>query len=263
MSDTDLMAKVAPPPPARGTAPGAAPAGRGAAPAAAPGGGGNGIGINVDGWVLPEPSIKIFSEGKEQKVALIIGNNSQEMQPRGTVDVRAQIRERYGPLAGRALKLYGVDGPNDPKPDPENGTALLQFTTDNSFRCGTVRELILHTTNGNIGYEYQWSRTVHGQEALGAPHASEIPFIMGTLPVWQRMRNYNESDEKYAPVMQAYWSNFARTGDPNGASLVKWPKFDAKARSYMDFTDGGPVVKEGLQREVCDLFIENQKRQGQ
>jgi para-nitrobenzyl esterase len=77
------------------------------------------------------------------------------------------------------------------------------------------------------------------------------------------MRNYNESDEKYAPLMQAYWSNFAKTGDPNGANLVKWPKFDAKARQYMDFTDGGPAVKEGLQREVCDLFIENQKRQGQ
>ncbi len=225
---------------------------------------GNGIGVNVDGWVLPEPSIKIFSEGKEQKVPLIIGNNSQEMQPRGTPpNVREQIAQRYGPLASRALKLYGVDGRSDPKPDPENGTVVLQFTTDNSFRCGTVRELILHTAAGNVGYEYQWSRTVHGQEALGAPHASEIPFIMGTLPVWQQRRNYNESDQKYALIMQGYWSNFAKTGDPNGASLVKWPKFDAKARPYMDFTDAGPVVKEGLRRNVCDLFIENQKRLGQ
>jgi para-nitrobenzyl esterase len=274
MSDTDLMAKVAPPQAARGAAPGApgaAPAARGAAPAAARGaapaapapapGPGNGIGINVDGWVLPEPSVKIFSENKEQKVPLLIGNNSQEMQPRAAANVRDQIKERYGPLAERALKAYGVDGANDPAPDPENGTALLQFTTDNQFRCGTVRELIMHTNNGNIGYEYQWSRTVHGQEAQGAPHASEIPFVMGTLPVWQRMRNYNESDEKYAPIMQAYWSNFAKTGDPNGANLVKWPKFDAKARAYMDFTDAGPVVKEGLRRQACDVFIENENRQ--
>jgi len=42
---------------------------------------------------------------------------------------------------------------------------------------------------------------------------------------------------------------------------VKWPKFDATARVYMDFTDGGPVAKEGLRRQVCDLFMENQKRQ--
>ena len=45
--------------------------------------GGPGLGINVDGWVLPEPGSKVYAEGREQKVALLIGNNSQEMQPRG------------------------------------------------------------------------------------------------------------------------------------------------------------------------------------
>jgi para-nitrobenzyl esterase len=223
---------------------------------------GMGLAINVDGWVLPEQASKIYAEGRQQKVALLIGNNSQEMQPRGTPgDIRQMIAQRYGPLADRALAAYGVSGPADPAPDPENGTVLLQFTTDNSFRCGAVQELIWHTAAGNTGYEYQFSRTVHGQEAQGAPHASEIPFIFGTLSVWQRMRNYNESDQQYAPMMQEYWTNFARTGDPNGPKLVKWPKFDAKARAYMDFTDSGPVAKEGLRRQACDLFMENQKRQ--
>ena len=74
------------------------------------------------------------------------------------------------------------------------------------------------------------------------------------------MRNYNDSDKQYAPQMQEYWTNFAKTGDPNGGKLVKWPKFDATKRAYMDFTDAGPVVKEGLRREVCDLFMENPKR---
>ena len=222
---------------------------------------GMGMGINVDGWVLPEQASKIYAEGRQQKVPLLIGNNSQEMQPRGTPgDIREMIAQRYGPLADRALAAYGVSGPAEPEPDPENGTVLLQFTTDNMFRCGTVQELIWHTAAGNTGYEYQFSRTVHGHEAQGAPHASEIPFIFGTLAVWQRMRNYNESDQQYAPIMQEYWTNFARNGDPNGPKLLKWPKFDAKARAYMDFTDSGPVVKEGLRRQACDLFMENQKR---
>ena len=222
-----------------------------------------GLGITVDGWVLPEPATKIYAEGRQQKVPLLIGNNSQEMQPRGAAgDIRHMISQRYGPLADRALAAYGVNGANDPQPDPENGTVMLQFTTDNSFRCGTVQELIWHTAAKNTGYEYQFSRTVHGQEALGAPHASEIPFIFGTLPVWQNMRKYNESDQQYAPQMQEYWTNFAKTGDPNGGKLVKWPKFDAAARAYMDFTDAGPVAKEGLRRQACDVFIENQKRQG-
>jgi para-nitrobenzyl esterase len=222
------------------------------------------MGITVDGWVVPEPAAKIYAEGREQKVALLIGNNSQEMQPGGTPgEIRQLISQRYGPLADRAKALYGVSGAGEPQPDPENGTVLLQFTTDNSFRCGTVQELTWHSEAGNASYQYQFSRTVHGKEELGAPHASEIPFIFGTLPVWQRMRNYNDSDQQYAPQMQEYWTNFARTGDPNGGKLVKWPKFDASKRAYMDFTDAGPVVKEGLRREVCDLFMENQKRQAQ
>ncbi len=58
------------------------------------------------------------------------------------------------------------------------------------------------------------------------------------------MRKYNDSDQQYAPQMQEYWTNFAKTGDPNGGKLVKWPRFDATARAYMDFTDAGPVAKE-------------------
>jgi para-nitrobenzyl esterase len=75
------------------------------------------------------------------------------------------------------------------------------------------------------------------------------------------MRKYNESDQQYAPQMQEYWTNFAKTGDPNGGKLVKWSKFDATRRAYMDFTDAGQVMKESLRRGVCDLFIENEKRQ--
>ena len=62
-------------------------------------------------------------------------------------------------------------------------------------------------------------------------------------------------------MIQQYWSNFVKTGDPNGAGLLKWPKFDPTARAYIDFTDSGAVAKEGLRRQVCDLFIENQQRQ--
>jgi para-nitrobenzyl esterase len=61
-------------------------------------------------------------------------------------------------------------------------------------------------------------------------------------------------------MMQQYWTNFAKTGDPNGGNLPKWPRFDVSTRAYVQFTDAGPVAKEGLRRQFCDLFIENVKR---
>jgi para-nitrobenzyl esterase len=221
------------------------------------------LGIDVDGWLLPELPATVFAAGRELHVPLLLGSNSQEMQkPFGSLDggMRAVISRRYGPLADRALTLYGLNGTTDPQPDLEYGPVMTQWTTDTGFRCGTVQELSWHTAAGNPGYEYQFSLTMHGKESEGAPHASELPFVFGTLPVWQGMRNYNLSDRQYAPVIQEYWTNFAKTGDPNGPGLVKWPKFDPAARAYLDFVDAGPVAKEGLRRPLCDLYMEDQKR---
>jgi para-nitrobenzyl esterase len=228
-----------------------------------PGGGGM-LGVNVDGWVLPESPSRAFATGHENKVALLFGNNSQELQRSFgpmSADIRATITKQFGPLAERALAAYGLDSLADPKPDPEFGTVGAQWATDSTFRCATVQELAWHTAAGNTAYEYQFSLSVHGKEADGAAHASEIPFVFGTLPVWQETRHYELSDRQYAPVIQEYWVNFAKTGDPNGGSLVKWPKFDPSTRAYLDLMDAGPVAKEGLRRSVCDLYSENQKRQ--
>ncbi len=247
-------------------APGA-PGARAAAPGppgAAPAPGSPMMGVVVDGYVLPEAPTKIFAEGRQQKVPLMIGSNSQEMQgARGATspaDLPKIISGRYGPLTDRALALYGLKGAKEPPPDPQYGNVMTQWTTDTSFRCGTVQELVWHTTAGNPGYQYEFSRTVHGQEAQGAPHAAEIPFVFGTLSVWQERRKYNESDQQAAVQMQQYWTNFAKTGDPNGGDLVKWPTFDPTRRAYLDFTDAGPVAKEALRQPFCDLFMENQKR---
>jgi para-nitrobenzyl esterase len=67
-------------------------------------------------------------------------------------------------------------------------------------------------------------------------------------------------DKQISDIMQQYWTNFAKTGDPNGAGLPVWPKFDPASRAYIQFTDAGPIAKEGLRRAYCDLFIENVKR---
>ena len=80
------------------------------------------------------------------------------------------------------------------------------------------------------------------------------------MPSRKTPGRYNEADEHAAAQMQEYWTNFAKTGDPNGGNLPHWPKFNAVARPYLDIMDAGPVAKVGLQRQICDLYMENQKR---
>ena len=71
------------------------------------------LGLDVDGWVLPESPVNVFAAGQQLRVGLILGNNSQELQrpffPMSGGLSKA-ISDQYGPLADRALSLYGVNG---------------------------------------------------------------------------------------------------------------------------------------------------------
>ena len=222
------------------------------------------LGVVVDGWVFPESPMKVFAAGQEHRIALLLGNNARELQrpffPMSGTLAQA-ITEQYGPLADKALALYGLNGGPEPQPDPLFGTAMAQWATDSQFRCGTVAELVWHAGAGNPGYQFQFARAAPGREAAGAAHGSEVPYVFGTLGRAANSPKYDAIDQQVSAAMQIYWTNFAKTGDPNGGGLPRWPKFEPAGRSYLEFTDAGPVVREGLRREVCDLYTENLKRQ--
>ena len=222
------------------------------------------LGVVVDGWVFPESPMKAFAEGREDRVGLLLGSNSQELQKPFfpmSGNLADAIKEQYGPLAGRALALYGLAGTTEPPPDPEYGTVLAQWATDSQFRCGSVAELVWHTAAKNAGYQFQFSRPAPGREALGAPHGTEIPYVFGTLSRAAGASRYDATDRQVSAAMQEYWTNFAKTGDPNGGNLPRWPKFDSVSRAYLDFTSAGPVAKEGLRPQVCELYTEKLKLQ--
>lgn len=224
------------------------------------------LGVVVDGWVLPSPPYGVFEKGQEHHVGLLLGTNARElMKPFfPTPGLRDGITAQFGPLAERALHVYGIDKESAaPAPDPVYGDAMAQWATDGQFRCGTVAELVWHSHAGNTSYQFQFSRVPAGRESVGAAHGSELPYVFGTLSIGPRGPNpihYDTTDETVSGQMQQYWTNFAKSGNPNGGTLPRWPKFDPTARAYMDLTAAGPVAREGLRRQACDLFIENISR---
>jgi para-nitrobenzyl esterase len=222
------------------------------------------LGVVVDGWVLPKPPFQVFEAGQEHRAGLLLGSNARELtRPFFPVAGLSQgIAAQFGPSASRALEVYGVKDGQEPQPDPVYGSAMAQWATDFQFRCGTVAQLIWHSRAGNTAYQFQFSRVPPGREAVGAAHGSELPYVFGTLSIAARAANapkYDSADASVSDQMQQYWTNFAKGGNPNGGSLPHWSKFDPTARAYIDFTANGPVMREGLRREACDLFIENIK----
>jgi para-nitrobenzyl esterase len=218
------------------------------------------LGITVDGYVFPKPPVTVFMDGQQHRVPMLIGNTSREVIP-GTnapPDFKQAIAESYGPLSERAQSLYA--GP----PDPIYGTPVDQFRTDHSLRCPSIAQSIWHAAAGNVAFDYEFAHTPVGREALGATHASDVTYVFGTNAegIWGVGPPVRATavDGPVSEVMQQYWTNFAKNGDPNGANLPNWPKFDISTRAYLQFTKAGPVAKEGLRRQFCDLFIENVKR---
>jgi carboxylesterase type B len=61
-------------------------------------------------------------------------------------------------------------------------------------------------------------------------------------------------------MMSSYWANFARTGDPNGGDLPRWPAFDPSAPAVMFFgNESGPGAVPNKDRlEFWDAFYARQ-----
>ena len=61
----------------------------------------------------------------------------------------------------------------------------------------------------------------------GAAHSAEIQYALGNLDLDKRY-TWEPADYEVSKTMQAYFANFVKTGDPNGAGLPEWPKYSAE-----------------------------------
>lgn len=74
----------------------------------------------------------------------------------------------------------------------------------------------------NPPYMYVFDRAMPGDDA-GAFHSSELWYVFGTLGrCW---RPFAQGDYRLSQQMLDYWTNFAKTGNPNGAGLPLWKPF--------------------------------------
>ncbi|MCA9914150.1 MAG: carboxylesterase family protein, partial [Anaerolineae bacterium] len=84
--------------------------------------------------------------------------------------------------------------------------------------------------------------------AKGAVHSADIEYAMGTLST-NTVYAWTTEDQQVSELMQGYYANFIKTGDPNGDGLPDWPNASEGAEMRYMVWDVQPTVKVDSHRE--------------
>jgi para-nitrobenzyl esterase len=202
-----------------------------------------GSGPIIDGKLALMDVADAFSKGLEAKVPYIVGSNSLEFPtPPPVAEKMLADFEHVTPAQRPALE--SVYGGKD--------AFLSEALSDFIFTEPARHLAALHARNGEPTWLFRFSVVSAAVRPImkGAVHASERQYVFRTLAAspWPT----SLQDQAAAATMSAYWTAFARTGDPNGAGRPAWPAYAAGQDRLLDFTNDGPVANKVPHPERLD-----------
>jgi para-nitrobenzyl esterase len=220
---------------------------------------------NVDGWVLPAEIRTIFADKKHNNVSVLVGSNANEMtslatpamRPASLDDFKRRIAQQYGTLAAEFETVYGV------KNEADAAEAVLASGRDITFSSHMRSWARATTAAGSKAYLYFFTHVPPHPRAkeLRAFHASEIPYVFNVVPSSDPREAgfaYTDVDRQLADRMSSYWTNFVKTGDPNGPGLPVWTPYDPASEPYLEI---GDAIKTGHHLLKTELdFLERSRR---
>jgi para-nitrobenzyl esterase len=130
----------------------------------------------------------------------------------------------YGDQAAGILKVYYAAD------DSEVERVATDLASDRFIAYSTWRWSDLQAETGKDRvYRYHYERPRPGPrlaqkspDPKGAVHSSEIEYALGSLPT-NRVYDWQPEDYEVSAILQGYFANFIKKGDPNGLGLPEWP----------------------------------------
>ncbi|HEX2608567.1 MAG TPA: carboxylesterase family protein, partial [Flavisolibacter sp.] len=196
----------------------------------------------LDGYFFPKAPLAIYESGEQAKVPLLAGWNSEESGYGGLLEngaltrsvYQSAVKKWYGDDAEDVLKQYPV------KKDEEVAAMATALASDRFIGYSTWKWITAHNNTATkpvYRYFYEKPRpavvkdtNANHNPAMGAVHSAEIEYAMGNLES-NKVFAWNQDDYTVSRIMQEYFANFIKTGNPNGTGLPSWQSIDRSGKS--------------------------------
>lgn len=214
--------------------------------------------VTIDGYFFTKSPLAVFEAGEQAQTPLLVGWNSEEMNYRALLgsneptlaNFKKTVQQTFGEYADQVLEAYNA------RTDEAVAQVATDLAGDQFIAYGTWKWSDVHSRTGNSAvYRYLYARPrppmraemgnavaglaggiIKGEEVeeaakeqpkiSGAVHSAEIEYALGNLPT-NRVYDWQPDDFKVSAVMQAYFVNFIKRGNPNGLGLPKWPAIES------------------------------------
>ncbi len=202
----------------------------------------------VDGKVIPADISVLFARGDIARVPYIAGSNSNEasLAPALGEDLQKNLSV-FGDALPKVRAIYEANGPLT------DAEFARQVFGDNLFTAAaqTLSEFVARTGEPARVYHFAYVadqlRSMK-DNAAGVIHGGEIAYVFGLRGLGFIGKFASDKDRGIVAQTQSYWTNFAKTGDPNGPGLPAWPTFSATSRPTLvidDTTEAVPNFRKG------------------
>lgn len=193
----------------------------------------------IDGYLFSAPFMELYHRGAYANVDYLIGVTADEndgfYRNPDPDDVPAFVKmmeENYGPRAGEMLAVYGLGD------DARMKESILRFRTDDLRAAALAWCEFLVEHREKAPYLYYFDHVPKDNPpGVGAYHGLDEIYAVDSLH--RSLRRYAGEDYDIAARMADYFTNFLKTGDPNGKWLPAWESYRRGAYNAMTFAHGG------------------------
>jgi para-nitrobenzyl esterase len=193
----------------------------------------------IEPYALPQSPYDAYLAGRMADVAILVGSNAQEarsltdLKPVRAATFEADLQRAFGPLPPAILAAYPHAN------DAQAQQARADLERDLRFGWDMWAWAALQAKAGRTAFAYRFEESPpfpadSVRAGWGPSHFAELWYMFDHLG--QELWAWTPADRRLARTMAAYWTNFARTGDPNGRGLPSWPAFTGP---------DGPVMRLG------------------